>query len=386
MFNDISLDELRRRNSYKWRTFPPDVLPSFVAEMDFALAPAVRDALAAAVSAGDTGYAWQSDELGRAFADFAKARLDWGVDPSGVIVLPDVMSGIIELLRHALQPGDGVVINPPVYPPFFSHIAEAGCRVVEAPLARSDRGYALDFDALERAFAGGARVYLLSNPHNPTGRVFSRADLERIIELAQRYEVLVFSDEIHAPLALPGAQHTPLLALGEQAAQRTIAFVSATKAWNIPGLKCAQAVVASDAMRRFAAPLSSLDFLSRAGNFGIIGSIAAYREGVDWLDELIVALDHRRGLLGELLAELIPAARYLPPEGGYLAWVDCTALPMKGEPADFFLERGRVALGSGPHFGTGGGGHVRITMATSAAILREIVERMRKAVAYDGSI
>ena len=347
--------------------------------MDFPLAPPIAASIADAVALGDLGYAWPIEEFGEAVTGFLKARFGWTIDAADLMPLPDVMVGITEILRVAVKPSDGVVINTPVYPPFFTHIVEAGCRVIEAPLAHGPEGYGLDFSAIERAFAAGARAYLLCNPHNPTGRVFSRSDLERIAELSERYDVVVLADEIHAPLALPGAVHTPFLSVGNNAADRAVAFISATKAWNIPGLKCAQLVATSDAMRAVVGRLPE-GMSSRAGNLGIIASIAAYRDCGAWLDELITVIDRNRRLLGELLAEYLPAVRYAPPQGTYLAWLDCRDLGLEGEPVDVFRERGRVALGEGPRFGTLGIGHVRITMATSAGILREIIERVRSAV------
>jgi cystathionine beta-lyase len=276
-----------------------------------------------------------------------------------------------------------VVINPPVYPPFFSHIAEAGLRVVLAPLARDGNGYQLDLEALEAAFKAGARFYLLCNPHNPTGLVFSRSELEQIVQLAERYDVMVLADEIHAPLVMPGAVHVPFLSLGDAVANRAIAFVSASKGWNIPGLKCAQAVAAGEPMRALVDRLPE-ELLGRVGNLGIIGSIAAYDDGEAWLDALLQVIDRNRRLLADLLAEKLPAIRYQPPAGTYLAWLDCRGLNLAQEPVDFFLEHGRVALGPGPKFGSQGIGFVRITMATSAAILQEIVERMARALRRTG--
>jgi cysteine-S-conjugate beta-lyase len=378
-FDDISLGELRRRRSYKWRAFPSDVLPSFVAEMDFMPAPVVAEALVQAVELGDCGYAWPDADLAESVSGFFGTRFGWQIDPAEVTLIPDVMTGVAEILRRALAPGEGVVINTPVYPPFFHHIGEVGCRVVDAPLRSGAGGYELDLAVLEAAFASGARAYLLCSPHNPTGRVFSRAELEAIVELAERYDVLVLADEIHAPLVLPGAHHTPFLSLGEAAAARGIALVSASKGWNIPGLKCAQIVTASEQMRALIGKLPhELSF--RAGNLGIIASTAAYRDGGDWLDELLAVLDRNRRLLAEILCEQLPQVRYVPPQATYLAWLDCRALDLAGEPVDIFLERGRVALGRGPEFGAAGMGHVRITLGTSSDILCEIVARMRAAL------
>jgi cystathionine beta-lyase len=232
---------------------------------------------------------------------------------------------------------------------------------------------------VEHAFQSGARVHLLCNPHNPTGRVFSRQELLRIAELAERYDIVVLADEIHAPLALPGAGHTPFLSLGEQAANHGLALISSSKAWNTPGLKCAQVIAASEAMGAVVDRLPE-GLIFQVGNLGVSASIAAYRDSVGWLEDLLQVLNRNRVLMGELLAERLPAVRYQAPEGGYLAWLDCRALDLPEEPVDFFLKQGRVALGPGPKFGKQGQGYVRVTMGTSAGILTEIVDRMRAAV------
>lgn len=376
---DVPIEDLRRRHSYKWRAYPADVLPAFVAEMDCSLAPPISEALQDAIRLGDTGYAWSSPELNAAVAGFAAARFGWQIDPDDVVLSPDVMMGVVELLRIVCAPGDGVVVTPPVYPPFFTHIAEAGCRVVEAPLLRGPLGYEIDFDALERALQR-ARVFLLCNPHNPTGRAFTRAELQMMVELAERYDVLIFSDEIHAPLTLLGARHTPLLTLGEPALSRSIAFVSASKAWNLPGLKCAQMIAVAPPMRAVVRRLSE-DFTFRVGHHGVLASVAAYRDGGVWLDELLSALHSNRMLFRRLLRDVVPGDAYMPAEAGYLAWVDCGPLGLGADPAAFFLERGRLAVRPGPDFGTGGDGFVRVTIGTSPTVLEEIVQRIAAALA-----
>ena len=233
-FEDLDLDRLRRRRSEKWRMHPPDVLPAFIAEMDYDLAEPVLAALRSAIEASDCGYA-NASGLGEAFARFAAARHGWAVDPGRVHLVPDVMAGLEAILLLTTEPGDGVVINTPVYPPFFAHIPNAGRRVVEVPLVVRDGRWELDFDALEAAFAAGARGYLLCSPHNPTGRVFSAADLGRIGTLAERYGVTVISDEIHASLTLPGARHTPFVAAGRAAAEHGVTLASTSKAFNVAG-------------------------------------------------------------------------------------------------------------------------------------------------------
>lgn len=377
-FNDLSPDDLRRRRSEKWSTYPADVLPAFVAEMDFALAPPIKRALMEAIALGDTGYATPLD-LPEAFADFARAWFNWPVDPDRVVLVSDVTVGVAEVLRLTTEPGSAVVVDTPAYPPFFPTIAEYGRRVLEVPLARTVSGWELDFDGLEQAFTSGARAYLLCNPHNPTGRVFSRADLERVAALARRYDVVVVSDENHAPLTLPGAVHTPYVSLGEDAVPRSATVISAAKAWNVAGLKCAVVVAGSAALRAQLATLPA-EVQTRAGHLGVLAAIAAFREGRHWLTDLLAHLDRNRRLLAELLATHLPAVGYIPPQASYLAWLDCAKLSLGDDPAAHFLERGRVALARGLDFGPNGAGFVRLNMGTSSALLTEAVVRMAAAV------
>jgi cysteine-S-conjugate beta-lyase len=377
-FEDLDLDQLRRRRSEKWVANPPDVLPAFVAEMDYDLAEPVLAALRSAIDLGDCGYANPAG-VGEAFARFAAARHGWAVEPDRVHLVPDVMAGVDAILRLVTEPGDRVVINPPVYPPFFAHLTEARLRVAEVPLIRTDGRWELDFAGLEAAFAAGARGYLLCSPHNPTGRVFSPEDLGRVASLARRYGVIVLSDEIHAPLTLPGARHTPFVSLGPEAAECGVTLASSSKAFNIAGLKCAVAVTGSAAMQRLLDRLPAACQYG-AGLLGVLASLAAWDAGDDWLDALIAQLDHARTAFGVLLGQRLPEAGYVPPEAGYLAWVDCTRLGLGADPAEEFLRRGRVALGHGPRFGAPGEGFVRVTIGTSSALLAGIVDRMAAAV------
>lgn len=377
-FDSLDMAILAGRRSYKWRAFPPDVLPAFVAEMDFPLADCVTRALREAVDSGDCGYAWPY-QLADAFADFARQRHGWEVDPGRVFLVADVMAGVDEVLTLATRPGDGVVVNTPVYPPFFHHIAARGRRVVEVPLVKSPGRWELDLGALEEAFAAGAGAYLLCNPHNPTGRVATRTELEEIAGLADRYDIVVLADEIHAPLTLPGVVHTPYAALGDEAARRAVTLTSASKAFNFAGLKCAVVVAGSEQMRRCLTDLPEAATF-QAGLLGVIASIAAWRDGGPWLDELLEYLNANRSRMTELLALHLPAIGYVPPEAGYLAWLDCRALDLGDDPGAAFVERGKVALGRGVHFGAPGAGFARLTMGTSTAILEQIVKRMASAV------
>ncbi len=291
----------------------------------------------------------------------------------------DVVSAIAELLRVLTAPGEEVVVNPPLYPPFFSVVAEVGRRVVEVPLAHSAGGYSLDLDGLEQSFARGARGYLLCQPHNPSGRSFRREELAAVAALAARYGVIVVSDEIHAPLTLPGATHVPYLSLGAEAAAHGVAIAGASKAWNIAGLKCALIVSDSEAIdARLAASLPA-HMPYHVGHLGVIASIAAFEEGGPWLDAVLAALERNRTVLAALLAAALPGVGYEPPEAGYLAWLDCRSLGLGEDPAAVFLERGRVALSPGPSFGSQGNGFARLNFATSPALLAEAVARMAAA-------
>jgi cystathionine beta-lyase len=378
-FDGIALDRLRDRRSTKWVTHPPDVLPAFVAELDVPLADPVRRALHQAVDAGDLGYT-EPDRLPEAFAGFVAERHGWEVDAADVHVVPDVMVGIVEVLRALGEPGGGVVINPPVYPPFFVDLPEAGRRVVEVPLARDGADYTLDLAGLEAAFRAGARVYLLCSPHNPLGRVWSDAELAAVTELADRYGVVLIADEIHAPLTLPGARHRPLATI---AGDRCVAFWSASKAWNLAGLKCAVAVTSGARGRRLLGRLPE-EVRYRAGILGVVAATAAFTDGRPWLDSLLGHLDRNRRLLAELLAERLPEVGYRPPDASFLAWLDLSAYGLGDDPARVLLERGRVALEPGPHFGRQGAGHARLNIGTSRALLTEAVDRMATGTRPDG--
>ncbi|HSS31730.1 MAG TPA: aminotransferase class I/II-fold pyridoxal phosphate-dependent enzyme [Solirubrobacterales bacterium] len=372
---ELALKRLRLRRSVKWTRYPADVLPAFVAEMDFPLAEPVRVALAEAVELDDTGYAWpEAIGLAEAFAEFAEQRLGWQVDPARVSPAPDVVGAITSVLGEIVEPGDEVVINTPVYHPFFDLIAELDCKLAEAPLVDGQ----LDVEAIERRFAGGARALILCSPHNPAGTVPSRDQLAAIADAAVRHGAWVLADEIHAPLTLPGAEHVPFLTVSEAAATRGIAFCSASKAFNLAGMHCAQIVTASD---EAATVVERLPFLAtHCAHLGAIAAVAAYREGDAWLGDVLAVLDHNRRLLTQLLAEHLPDVGYIEPQAGYLAWLDLRELDLGDDPSEALLERGRVALSPGPQFGPQGAGFARLNFGTSPALLEEAVKRIAKGV------
>jgi len=360
-FATVELEALRRRSSEKWRKFTADVLPSHIAETDFGVAPPVEEALLAAVRAGDLGYAHaKSSGLYEAFAAFARRRWEWDVDPTAVVAVPDVMVGVAELLRLLTPEGSGVVINPPVYPPFFSVIAETGRKVVEVPLEDGQ----LPFEGIRAALRDGARAVLFCNPHNPTGRVADADEIRVLGEIAAEHDALFLSDEIHAPLTLPGITHVP--------AQNAIVLMSASKAWNLAGLKCGLAIGPPDVLRRL-----PVDIHDRVGHLGVIASTAAYTHGEEWLDELREYLAATRRLLPDLLS---PAVRVARAEATYLAWLDFRDTPIADDPAGAVLERGRVSLLPGTDFGSAGHGFARLNIGTSRELVEEAARRIRAAL------
>ena len=373
----LTLEELRRRTSMKWRRFPADVLPLWVAEMDVPLAEPIARALAEAIAIGDTGYP-EGSGYAQALADFATARWGWRFDVDASSTVPDVMRGIVEVLKLISGNGDAVVINSPVYTPFYRFIEHMDRRVIEAPLSAEHR---IDLATLEDAFIGAGKgsrpaAFLLCSPHNPTGTVHTREELLAVGELADAHGVRVVVDEIHSQIVFPESTHIPYLSL--PGTESAFALLSASKAWNLAGLKAAIVVAGARATE----DLARMPDEVRHGpsHFGVIAHTAGLRDGRQWLDELLGGLDANRRLLGDLLAEHLPSVGYRPPQGTYLAWLDCRALGLEDDPARVFLERGRVALNSGPSFGTGGAGHVRLNLATSPEILTDAVLRMASAV------
>ncbi|TFD17814.1 MalY/PatB family protein [Cryobacterium sp. TMT2-23] len=379
---DVAADPLsflRERTSMKWRSYPPDVLPLFVAEMDFPLAEPIQDALVAAVRRSDTGYIAPANGLGAAFSGFAGRRWGWRVDPEQVTSTTDVSVAIVETLRLRIRPGDAVVITPPVYPPFFDLVPEAGGRVIAVPLLSGQAGWNLDLDGLERAFIDGARCVLLCNPHNPVGHPHTVEDLVALAELAARYGVTVISDEVHAPLTYGDAVFTPYLCVSAEAAEHGICVTSASKAWNLAGLKCAVIVTGSERMRGLVSALP-VEVGWRTSQFGLIAGIAAWQHGEPWLGGVITALQANRLLLAGLLDAQLPGVGYRQPGAGYLAWLDLRSLGWGDDPALVALERGRVALSPGPKFGLPGLGYARLNFGCSPEVLGEAVSRLAASV------
>jgi len=374
---DLTEEEARRALVLKWGTMPPGVLPAWVAEMDYALDPVVRNALIRAVHAGVTGYPTDPEDsaLGKAYAGFADRHFGWPVDPEWVLPVVDVTAGVRVAIDVLSEPAP-VVFPTPGYSPQFSVPAITGRQRVDLPVEPDADRAEIDLDHLDALFAAGARTLMLTQPHNPWGRAFTRAELEGVRDVALRHGARVVSDEIHAPLVLPGAEHVPYLSL-EGTTDHAVAVVAASKAFNTAGLRCAQVVapdpVARSALRR--EPMARNDSWSP---LGVVAAVAAYDEGDPWLASLVGRLTELRSLLGDLLATHLPEVRMRPLEATYLAWLDARAYG-HADPAAVALDRGRVKLGPGHDYHPGVEGHVRLNLATSHERLTEIVRRLATA-------
>ena len=377
---DLSDAQLRQRGGLKWTLPPADVLPAWVAEADVAPAEVVALAARRAVEAGDFGYPVPDDASGlpEALSEYAERQWGWSLEPGRVVVTADVMTGVL-LALTALCDDAPVVVPTPAYPPFLGVVPQSGRELVAVPLQPDAERATLDLDAIDTALARGARTVLLCNPHNPWGRAFTRDELVALLEVVRARGARVVSDEIHAGLVLPGAVHVPLLSL-PGAADVVTTVVSASKAWNVPALKCAQIVCGTDADVR---ALRGLPLVHNHGtsSLGVHAAVAAYRDGQPWLDAWVQRLGVNRDVFAELGATDLPGARARPLEATYLGWLDLRAY-CHDDPSAVALERGKVMVNDGRDFGPGGAGHVRVNLATSTERVERIVGRL--ADAFEG--
>ena len=388
-------DELRARGSQKWSKGGPGVIGAFVAEMDFGVAPPIEAALLDVIKRADYGYLTQHavTEMAVACAAWQRDRYGWDVDPGRVRPLPDVITGLAAAITVFSRPGSPVILPTPAYMPFLTVPASLGREIIQVPMAADDGRYVLDLDGIDAAFKRGGHLLVLCNPCNPVGRVYGRDELTAVTEVVEANGGRVFADEIHAPLLYPGGTHVPYASLSAAAAAHTVTGTAASKGWNLPGLKCAQLLLSNDRDAATWAERGSA-FEHGASTPGVRATTAAYRDGGPWLDDAVAYLDGSRALLAGLLAEHLPEAGYQPPEGTYLAWLDCRALladlsarpaggralPADVSPAEFFLAKARVMLTDGAACGEAGRGHVRLNFATPRPILAEIVRRLADAV------
>jgi cystathionine beta-lyase len=375
------LIDRRCSESAKWRHYDEDVLPMWVADMDFMSPEPVIRVLRERVDHGVFGYGMEPPELRQVIVDRLAGLYDWQVVPEALIFLPGVVTGFNLACRAVTSPGDGVLVQTPVYPPILSAPANAGLTRDEMELTpQPDGRYAVDFAAFEGAITDRTRLFILCNPHNPVGRVFQRGELERMAEVCLRHNVVVCSDEIHCDLLFRGNCHVPIASLDPEIADRTITLMAPSKTYNVAGLHCSVAVVQNLELReKFKAARAGL--VPDVNILGYIAALAAYRDGQSWLDELLRYLEANRDWLLQYVDGCLPGIRMGKPEGTYLAWLDCRQADIPGTPYEFFLHEARVAVSDGLAFGQGGEGFVRLNFGCPRATLVEALDRMQTALA-----
>jgi cysteine-S-conjugate beta-lyase len=371
---------LRARGSFKWTAPGPDGFGAAVAEMDFGAAPAILDALAGLSADANFGYLppFLADELAAACAEFQKHRYGWDTDPALIHHVPDVLKALEIAITRFSRPGSPVILPTPAYMPFLSVPGFVGRDIIQVRM-RDDNGlFTLDLDAIEDAFRAGGHLVIFCNPYNPLGRVFTEQEMAELTAVVDRHGGRVFADEIHGPLVYPGMRHVPYASTSDTAAAHTLTATSASKGWNLPGLKCAQVILTSEADRQ---RWEEMGFFAAHGasNPGVAANIAAYRHGEVWLDEVVGYLDESRRLLAGLIGRHLPQVRYRPPDGTYLAWLDCTAMELPVTPGEL-INAAQVTVVDGPAFGNGGAGSLRLNFATPQPILTEMVERVAAAL------
>lgn len=376
-FDSVDLDAKRAGTQGKWVRYDPDVLPAWVAEHDFDRPPQVAEALHRVADLGGWGYCNTEPEVAESFASWADRRYGWPVDPELVTLTIDSLQGVWAAVSMLTEPGDGVIITPPVYFPFFWIADTLQRRQLEWRLRRSDDGWNPnldDFRALLEA-EPSAKVLVLCHPHNPTGRVMPKEWLTELVAVAAEYDVFIVSDEIHADLVYPGAEYVPLLTV-PGAAERTVVATSTGKTFAMSGLRCAVSVAGNPAMKERWDDAHSGLLLGRPNRPGMAACMAAWDHGAHWTDELVAYLDGNRKHLGDRLAAEAPAVLFHLPESTYLAWLDVSAVGLGDEPSKALLKQAKVALSEGSTFGAGGEGHVRLNFGTSRAVLDQIIDRL----------
>ena len=374
--------ERRGSDSNKWSRFDPDVIPMPVADMDFLSAPAIQEALRKRVEHGFYGYANITADIQQVFAARLQRRYSWTVDPEAISTIPGVIPGFNLALRALTSPGDSMVVQLPSYPPILNSWQHHGLVRHDALLVRGETGrYEVDWPSFEAAFDSTTRAFVLCNPHNPVGRMFSRAELQRMAEICLANNAIIIADEIHCDLALGGNVHTPIASLSPKIEANTITLMAPSKTFNLAGLKAAIAIIPNEDLRaKFEAAKGGL-----IGAINILGAhamLAAYRDCDDWLEELLAYLTANRDYMAAFIAERMPGVTMYPAEGTYLAWLDCNALNLpENDACGWFLEHAKVGLGEGPNFGELGRGFVRLNFGCPRATLEEGLTRMATALA-----
>ena len=380
-FDTLDMARLRGLAGNKWQRYGDEVLPAWVADMDFLQAAPIRDYVTRAGTTGDLGYplAEGAEALKAIFAERAMKRYGWRVDTDRVELLIDVVQGLYLGLDIYCEPGEGAIIPTPIYPYFLTAAEENGRRAIANPLVLDAKRFIIDMDALEASIDNSTRVLMVCNPHNPTGRVFLREELEALADVALRHDLVVIADEIFADVVFEGHQYIPFASLSPEIAARTVTFHSATKAFNLGGIRIAPAVFGSDALHeRFKTIPRRM--LGGPNCLGINLTRIAWQQCEDWLAAVIPYLEGNRDFVTDFLARRMPTVGYVPPEATFFAWMDCRELDLPDGPYEYFLEHAKVALSDGVPFGEAGEGHVRLNFATPRKLLAQILEQLADSI------
>jgi cysteine-S-conjugate beta-lyase len=379
IYNFDQFPNRRPTESIKWNMYDPDVLPMWVADMDFVSPEPVIRALRERVDHGLFGYPKDMPELRQVIVQRMLDLYGWQIALEDVMLIPGVVTGF-NMACQAFAAGEGVLVQTPVYPPFLSAPGAAGSLRQEAQLVRDREGnYSIDWDTFEAAITPQTRLFILCNPHNPVGRVYTRAELERMADICLKHNVLICSDEIHCDLIFRGHRHIPIASLDPEIARHSLTLIAPSKTYNIAGLESSLAIVQDPEMRKqFQAARRGL--VGWVNLFGQIAALAAYREGQEWLDQLLCYLEDSRDYLVDFIREELPCISIGKPEGTYLAWLDCRNAGLGQSPYQFFLDRARVALNDGLAFGQAGAGFVRLNFGCPRSMLAQALDCMKSAV------
>lgn len=377
----IQTPERRNSDSIKWGLYNEDVLPLWVADMDFTSPPSVIEALQQRAAHGVFGYARESTELKELIAARMENLYGWKIKLEDILLLPGVVAAFNLVCQAVAQPGESILIQPPVYPPFFSAPGYAGARALFNNINLNTAGeYAIDLEDFEAAIEKDTRAFLLCNPHNPLGRVFTKTELIGMAQICLKHGLVICSDEIHSDLVFEGYQHIPIASLDKEVEARTVTLLAPSKTYNIAGLECS-ALICTNPDLRVRIQKARRGLLGWVNLMGMTAGLAAYKHGDEWLKQVLYLLQGNRDYLIQYLAEKIPGIHMIRPEATYLAWLDCRELNLPQSPAQFLLEKARVALNNGEDFGEPGKGYVRLNFGCSRETLTEALDRIKQAVA-----
>lgn len=381
---DAVIERRNSSHSAKWTRYAEDVLPMWVADMDFLSPREVIDALRQKVEHGVFGYEWPSDQLSELLCERMEKRYGWKISPDMIVYLPGLVSGLNVVCRAVGEPGDGVLMQTPVYPPFLSAPANHGLTADKAELVLVPHGrtfhYEIDFASFEKAISPRTKLFMLCHPHNPIGHEWTRNELTRMAEVAAKHNLVICSDEIHCELMLDGTPHVPMAAIAPEVADRTVTLMAPSKTFNLAGLGCSFAIVPNHDLRE-KVKKAEMGIVPHVNSMGSLAAEAAFRHGDEWLSELLTYLTANRDAMVRFVEEHLHGIRTTVPDSTYLAWLDCREMELEGQTAfDFFMNEAKVAFNDGATFGKGGEGFVRLNFGTPRAVMMEGLQRMLAAI------